>query len=146
MKIPLSAITNCDYRFMNRYDPNNYGNYTCVEYSAMGAVWLHNLGKQPVFGISMANHDNSLGHAVCVVPNLGTYDFHANIFFPDYFWHKRPVNEEDLSKITTAIAWDDNQKLHFIDIYYRYDANTYAHRYVWTINTVYSTQEGLVLP
>ena len=94
----------------------------------------------------MSNHDKSWGHTVCEVTNLGTYDFHANIFFPDYYWHRRPVNEEDLSKITTAIAWDDNQKLHFIDIYYRYDTNTYAHRYVWTINTVYSTQEGLVLP
>jgi|TARA_R110001592_G_scaffold171187_1_gene409365 hypothetical protein len=143
MKIELKVM---DDGFVNRYDPNSHRNYACVEYSAMGAIWLHNSGKQPVFGVSMSNHDKSWGHTVCVVPDLGTYDFHANIFFPDYFWHKRPVNEEDLSKITTAIAWDDNQKLHFIDIYYRYDTNTYAHRYVWTINTVYSTQEGLVLP
>ena len=115
MKIELKVM---DDDFVNRYDPNSHGNYACVEYSAMGAAWLHSLGKQPVFSVSMSNHDKSWGHTVCEVPMLGTY--------------------EDLSKITTAIAWDDNQKLDFIDRYYRYDANTYAHKYVWTINTIES--------
>ena len=140
MKIPPY-----DDDFVNRYDPNSYRNYACVEYTAMGAAWLHVLGKHPVFSVSMANYDRSWGHTVCEVPNLGTYDFSANIFFPDYYWHKRPVNEEDLSKITPAMAWDDNQKLYTIDEYYRYDANTYVHKYIWTINTVYSESKGLVI-
>ena len=131
MKIPAS---DADFVFM--YDPYNYRNYSCIEYSAMGAAWLHNLGKRPVFSISMSNYDKSWGHTVCEVPMLGTYDFHANIFFPDYFWHRRPVNEEDLSKITPAVDWDDNQKLDMIDKYYRYDTNTYVNKYIWTINTV----------
>jgi len=134
-----------DDDFVNRYDPNSYRNYACVEYTAMGAAWLHVLGKHPVFSVSMSNYDKSWGHTVCEVPNLGTYDFSANIFFPDYYWHKRPVNEEDLSKITPAMAWDDNQKLYTIDEYYRYDANTYVHKYIWTINTVYSESKGLVI-
>ena len=43
------------------------------------------------------------------------------------------------------MAWDDNQKLYTIDEYYRYDANTYVHKYIWTINTVYSESKGLVI-
>ena len=135
MKIPAS---DADFVFM--YDPYNYRNYSCIEYSVMGAAWLHTLGKRPVFSISMSNYDKSWGHTACEVPMLGTYDFYANIFFPDYFWHRRPVNEEDLSKITPAVAWDDNQKLDMIDKYYRYDTNTYVNKYIWTINTVHDVE------
>ena len=42
--------------FVNRYDPNSYRNYACVEYTAMGAAWLHALGKHPVFSVAMANY------------------------------------------------------------------------------------------
>ena len=37
MKIELKVM---DDGFVNRYDPNSHRNYACVEYSAMGAIWL----------------------------------------------------------------------------------------------------------
>ena len=122
--------------FVNRYDPNSYRNYACVEYTAMGAAWLHALGKHPVFSVSMANYDKSWGHTVCEVPDLGTYDFSANIFFPDYYWHKRPVNDNDLTKITQAVEWTDIQDLSVIDEYFKYDPEYIDTTSAWTITNI----------
>jgi len=120
--------------------------YSCVEHTAMGAAWLNRLGIIPVLSVSMSSKlltvqqgtilDNYWGHTVCEAPNLGTYDFFNNIFFPDYYWHKRPVNDNDLAKITQAVAWTDIQDLSVIDEYFRYDPEYIDTTSVWTINNV----------
>jgi len=120
--------------------------YRCVEYTAMGAAWLNRLGFNPVLSVNMSSNlltiidgirmDNYWGHTVCEVPNLGTYDFFNNIFFPDYYWHKRPVNDNDLTKITQAVEWTDIQDLSVIDEYFKYDPEYIDTTSAWTITNI----------
>mgnify|MGYP006131217387 CR=1 FL=1 len=106
-------------RYWKQPDPY-HRNYACVEYAAMGAAWLKAEGIYPVHIVSMQNHDQSWGHTLCEVPSLGTYDFHANIFFPDYYYHQGPVTNEQVEKSTQACAWTTHRDYNCIDIYYKY--------------------------
>lgn len=124
----------------DRYWKERDRNYACVEYAAMGAAWLKAEGIYPVHIVAMQNHDQSWGHTTCEVPNLGTYDFHSNIFFPNYYWHKRPVNDNDLSKITKAVDWTDYQNLARIKTYYKYDRNNIGYINIWTYTLVRSIE------
>lgn len=128
-------------RYWKQPDPY-HRNYACVEYSAMGAAWLKAEGIYPVHIVSMQNHDQSWGHTLCEVPSLGTYDFQGNIFFPDYYWHKRPINDTDLSKITKAVEWTDYQKLSIIEDYYKYDKTNIGYINIWT-HTLVQSKEGI---
>jgi len=125
-----------DELFVKYYHASKHTNYSCVEFTAIGAAWLHRLDKYPVISVSMANHDKSWGHTVLEVPNLGTYDFFINVFFPNYYWHERPINDNDLSKMTKAVSWDDNQKLHMIEEYFRYDPEIIKNRSAWTLTNI----------
>ena len=118
----------------NQYEENK--TYSCVEYAAIGSAWLRAAGLYPILIVSMQNHDQSWGHTTCEVPNLGTYEFGGNIFFPDYYWHKRPINDNDIAKSTKAVAWTDVQNFSVIDDEYRYDKNDICCINIWTYTLV----------
>ena len=117
-------ISGPEKQWANIPDPK-LRNYCCIEYAMMGAYWLcHVIGKKPaivtLYSIRTLPKEYWWSHSVCEVPNLGTYDFHHNIFFPDYYYHQGPVTDEQVEKSTQACAWTTHRDYNCIDIYYKY--------------------------
>ena len=113
-------LTNAEFAFFfsnfNDYDLNNY---SCGEYSAMGIFWLNHLLYKNVYLVIMDS--STFTHTVCQVPQLGTYDFKNNFVLPEYYWHKGPITDKQLTKATKAVEWTDTQYYDVIDLYYKYD-------------------------
>jgi len=100
-------------------------NYCCIEYTMMGAYWVgHVTGKKPaiitIYSINTLPKEYKWAHTVCEATGLGTYDFQHNIFFPDYYYHKGPITDEQVQKSTQAVVWTNQQNYICIDKYYKY--------------------------
>ena len=119
-------ITGPEEQWINFTDPK-LRNYCCIEYAMMGAYWLTTKGYKKAVVVTIGSIDTlpeqyQWAHSVCEVPKLGTYDFHHNIFFPDYYYHQGPVTDEQVKKSTRACAWTNKQRYTCINSYYKYQS------------------------